>query len=915
VIDTPPAQILETLPPSPENAAVECLGRTFADDAARRAYFLERLREKLQDPGFRQTEGFPDADDEAILALSDPPYYTACPNPFLQEFVQHHGRPYDPDEPYHREPFAADVSEGKNDPIYNAHAYHTKVPHKALMRYILHYTRPGDLIFDGFCGTGMAGVAAQMCGAPDAEFRAQIEREMPGVQWGARRALLCDLSPAASFIAHCYNTAFDPGLFTAEARRILRTVQERYGWAYTTTVNGRSYPVDYFVFSDVFLCANCGGEIVFLDAALTDAGAVREPFPCSHCGAEGRKRTLERAFVTEMDPVLEKPIRRAKVELALVAYRGARGRATKKADKADRALLRRAEALEIPDWFPVERMGDGDEGRRNDAIGLTHLHHFFTRRALASLAALWAEARRADRRVRDYLLFTVEQNIWGMSRLARYVPTHFSQVNQYLSGTLYVGSQVVDVAPEYILEGKIARLTRVLAAQRAFGPGATVWCGSLTATPCPDNAVDYIFVDPPFGANLSYSDLNFLWEAWLRVRTNVRTEAVVSTAHAKGLGDYQALMTACFRECYRILKPGRWMTVEFHNSRNAVWTAIQEALSAAGFVIADVRVLDKQHRTFKQLTGAGAVKNDLILSAYKPHGPLLERFQLEAGTEEGAWDFVRSHLAQLPVFLSRDGRAELIAERQNYLLFDRMVAFHVQRGVTVPLSAAAFYAGLPRRFPERDGMYFLPDQVAEHDRQRMSVTELLQLDLFVSDEASAIQWLKQQLALKPQTFQEIHPRFMQELAGWQKHEKPLELSELLEQNFLRHDGRSEVPTQIHAYLSTNFRELRNRPKDDAALQSHAKDRWYVPDPNKAGDLEKLRERALSGEFTEYRQSKQRRLPIFRLEAVRAGFKKAWTERDYETILAVAGKLPEAVLQEDAKLLMWLDQARTRLGAE
>ena len=100
----------------------------------------------------------------------------------------------------------------------------------------------------------------------------------------------------------------------------------------------------------------------------------------------------------------------------------------------------------------------------------------------------------------------------------------------------------------------------------------------------------------------------------------------------------------------------------------------------------------------------------MVISAYKPNGGLEERFKLEAGTEEGVWDFVRTHLKQLPVFVSKDGQAEVIAERQNYLLFDRMVAFHVQRGVTVPLSAAEFYAGLTQRFSERDGMYFLPSK-------------------------------------------------------------------------------------------------------------------------------------------------------------------------------------------------------------
>jgi len=358
------------------------------------------------------------------------------------------------------------------------------------------------------------------------------------------------------------------------------------------------------------------------------------------------------------------------------------------------------------------------------------------------------------------------------------------------------------------------------------------------------------------------------------------------------------------------------MTVEFHNSKNSVWNAIQEGLQQAGFVIADVRTLDKQLGTFKQVTSGGAVKQDLIISAYKPNGGLEERFRLTAGTEEGVWDFVRTHLKQLPVFVSKDGKAEVIAERQNYLLYDRMVAFHVQRGVTVPLSAADFYAGLAQRFPEHDGMYFLPEQVAEYDKKRMKVKEILQLQLFVTDEASAIQWLKQQLTRKPQTFQELQPVFMdmqRQSGGWQKHEKPLELSELLEQNFLRYDGKDEVPSQIHSYLSSNFKELRNLPKDHERLRAKAKDRWYVPDPNKAGDLEKLRERALLREFEEYRESKQKRLKVFRLEAVRAGFKKAWQERDYATIIAVARKIPDNVLQEDPKLLMWYDQAVTRLG--
>ena len=142
-------------------------------------------------------------------------------------------------------------------------------------------------------------------------------------------------------------------------------------------------------------------------------------------------------------------------------------------------------------------------------------------------------------------------------------------------------------------------------------------------------------------------------------------------------------------------------------------------------------------------------------------------------------------------------------------------------------------------------------------------------------------------------------------------QRSLRLSGILDQ--IASQAHSPV-VLVHAYLSTSWKELRNLPKDDPALVTKAGDRWYVPDPNKAGDLEKLREKALLKEFEEYKEVKKK-LKVFRLEAVRAGFKKAWQERDYAVIIAVADKIPNNVLEEDPKLLMWLDQAVTRMGGE
>lgn len=412
-----------------------------------------------------------------------------------------------------------------------------------------------------------------------------------------------------------------------------------------------------------------------------------------------------------------------------------------------------------------------------------------------------------------------------------------------------------------------------------------------------------------------YSELSFIREAWLRVFTNNVSEAIENTSQNKSLDVYRSIMSECFSEAYRLLKLGRWMTVEFSNTKASVWNSIQTALSEAGFVVANVSALDKSRGGLQSMIGTTAVKQDLIISAYKPNGGFEERFKREATTEEGVWDFVRTHLKYLPVTKRQGASLLLVPERDPRILFDQMIAFYVRKGYPVPISSQEFQVGLTQRFIERGGMYFLPEQAAEYDRKKMTLGEPVQASLFVSDEASSIQWLHQLIKEKPQTFSDINPQFMQQLGGWSKNETQLDLRELLNQNFLSYDGKGEVPSQIHSYLSSNFKELRNLAKDDPALKAKAKDRWYVPDPNKAGDLEKLRERALMREFEEYRESKQKRLKVFRLEAVRTGFKKAWQERDYATIIDVARKIPEKILQEDPKLLMWYDQAVTRKGGE
>ena len=618
--------------------------------------------------------------------------------------------------------------------------------------------------------------------------------------------------------------------------------------------------------------------------------------------------------MTFYDHSLNETIRQGKQVPVFINYTSGGKRYTKKFDEHDRIVAQQIDELVIKHWHPAVRMLDGGETRRNDPAGITHTHHLYTKRNLAIISSILdkIEETDSDGRLLRYLTvwFTSFQS--RLHRMNRYAAQHARHVGP-MANTLYISATPAEISPFYFAGLKIKENTL----RFVQGFNVQIGCGSAAVASAESNSIDYLFVDPPFGSNIAYSELNYLWESWLKVRTNQAPEAIESKPQNKNLDDYRHLMTACFREFYRVLKPGRWMTVEFSNTNSSVWNSIQNALSDVGFIVAGVAALNKGRGGLHAIIGPTAVKQDLIISAYKPNGGFEERFQKEAQTEEGVWDFVRTHLKYLPVVKRGAGATHLIAvmERDSRILYDQMVAYFIRKGYPVPLNSADFQEGLSQRFSYRDGMYFLPDQVAEYDKKKMTAGGMEQMSLFVSDESSAIAWLRQLLKDKPQTFQDIHPLFIKELGGWQKHEKPLELSELLEQNFLRYDGKGEVPNQIHSYLSTNFKELRNLPKDDESLRAKGKDRWYVPDPNKAGDLEKLRERSLLKEFEDYRTSSQKRLKVFRLEAVRAGFKKAWQERDYATIITVARKVPENVLQEDPKLLMWYDQALTRSGED
>jgi hypothetical protein len=848
-------------------------------------------------PELRQLPGAPLGEDEDVVAMSLPPYYTACPNPDLAEWLE----ATKPDGQHDREyvdpgPFTTDISEGKSNPFYKAHSYPTKVPHPAIIRFLLHYTQPGDVVLDGFCGTGMTGVAAQACGMPPNDLRREIEDEMGGVKWGPRRAVLSDLSPSATFIAAGVNLPIDGNAFDRRSAEILDEFEAEWGWMYKTIdERGRERTIDFTVWSEVFTCPACAGPIVFYDAAFNErTGEVADGFRCPTCGKELTKNAVLQRKVATSSVAGDS---RERIELRPVAihYRDGKAKKFKQLDDSDHAVLRRVAAVSLPGKVPTNElpfMHMTHERAPMPAKGFTHVHHFWGDRALVALAVMWtAAARETDPVLRLALLFWVEQAFWGMSWQNRYRPDGFSQVSQFQSGIYYAPSLHSETHPRYNLEGSSAArgkrksLVKTWEASPARLGRVTISTASSTTLDLPDASIDYVFVDPPFGSNIYYADLAYLVESWHRVWTNSTEEAIVNQSRRvpRTLPEYGELMERCFTEFHRVLKPGRWMTVEFSNSSNEVWLTIQHALAKAGFVVADTRIIDKEHLSYRQVTATNAVKRDLVISAYKPAEELAERIGPAVGTPETAWAFVREHLRHLPATAERDPSGELrvVRERLPDRLYDRMEAFHLTRNLAIPVTAAEFYEGLVQRFPQRDGMHFLDEQVESYERQRMTIKDLREAQLFITDEESAIQWLRQFLKSRrtPQPYAAIQPEFFREVqAGLPDWEEPPDLKVLLERSCLQDD----------------------------------EGRWYVPDPKKEADLEKLRKRERMKEFATYAAGKGP-LKHFSLAAVRVGFSDAWERRDFGSIVVVGKRLPAEAFAQDERLLFYLDNAEQLAG--
>jgi DNA modification methylase len=852
------------------NNKIMVLGKSFNSEEERRAFFREELRKKL--PELKKMEGFPIGEDDDILNLSDPPFYTACPNPWLNNFIdeweeekkQLEDKGLRFSDFVIDEPYAYDVSEGKNHPIYNAHTYHTKVPHKAIMKYIEYYTQPGDIIYDGFSGTGMTGLAASSFSQENNLF----EKSDKSID---RRAIINDLSPIASFIGYNLNRRFDLLAEFEDAKMILKKVREKHKDLFFLKYNKKRHEIEYEILSEIYYCENCSTENDYLSSVLNEnEWIVEKDFICKKCGSIIEKNISRKVFKTVYDRILKESVKTNSYKTKYVKLKNIPGLIS--FDQCEPAFS----DINFKEIITPKKIMEGV--KTNDAVklGREYMHQFYDEKSFLILFDLWKELQS-----NTLLKFTFTSVVFKNLSLLNNMSFRNGGVNLAgaLPNALYFPSNIANRNPLMVIENKLKKLTKILSSRPR---SSVVQTGSVTQSPIKADSIDYIFTDPPFGANLMYSELNFVYESWINISTNNNKEAIINSKQKKSIYDYQSLMDQSFAEYFRVLKPNKWMTVEFSSTSAAVWNSIQYSISKAGFVIANVAGLDKKQGTYNSKTTLTAVKQDLAISCYKPSSEFDQKFKQHQNTDVAVWDFVQEHLNHLPIHLVKDNATTAIIERSPKILFDRLIAFYVQKGLPVPIDAGALQKGLRERFIERDGMFFTNEQVQEYDKKKKENPEFIQLSILVSSEQDGVLWLKNLLSEKTLTYQDIQPQWMQALAGVRKGDVIPELADILEENFL---------------------------KDDQG-------KWYVPDPENQADLEKLRAKRLLKQFEVYKKealtTKKKSIKELRVEALRAGFKQCYQDKDFQSIVTIVDKIPNNLLMEDEVLLQFYDIASNRV---
>lgn len=493
-------------------------------------------------------------------------------------------------------------------PVYRMHRYFARRPYNVINRLVEHYSSPGDIVLDPFCGGGTTVVEGL-----------RLRRKVIGV----------DLNPMTTFITRCEVMNLDPKDVETTLEWIAEITREEINTLYQTPCPqcGAEATTNWTKWSVVYICPHCNRPTVAAEAEKLGPGK----YVCTCCEQSFQVTNLPRSA----DKMLEQH-----VSCPTCGFEGMKQVAEEDIQRcAD--LERQFDSVIEQEglWYPRQAMPLDYELRKPNNLICERFSDFFSRRNLLALARLLRRINGIeDQKMRCFLrhvftsvvgwtnrMVTDERHGWALH--AYWLPDIYCENNVWnmlkrrsnwaIRGKRYSQKEIGD----YYVEAHSA-------ADILWG-NATCWLltKSSTSLPLPDKSVDAVITDPPYGGNVQYSELSNFWAVWLPETLGVENlinspEEAVMKRYKEGEAErFEQLLGRVFSECCRVLKDDGWLVITFNNRDTGVWFSMLRAARRAGFYLThdgmtyQAPVADYA-RTLHQMKD-GAIKGDFILSFRK----------------------------------------------------------------------------------------------------------------------------------------------------------------------------------------------------------------------------------------------------------------------------------------------------------
>jgi DNA modification methylase len=597
-------------------------------------------------------------------------YYSSGPNPNLRKFVEEHATPYDPEhDDYNVPPFDVPITTTKATAIYNMHTYWSKKPHDAIQQYIRHYTKPGDLVLDPFCGSGGTALAALMEG---------------------RAAIAIDLSPAATFITKNYCTPVDVDELQRAFEELKAKVKPEMDWLYETRCDrcdGRATTA-YTVFSTVFQCSRCLEKVAYFDCPeiqiQTSDRKLKTIRICPSCLKHGHQEEINTSG---------KRLESIPVQVSYICKEGCKPKRSERShndldakkrkyfELFDLEKIKEIEGKSIPFWYPQINMNNTPDNEIRWGLlwrpyhgDIKRVDQFFTKRNLWAFALFLSEADKLIYSDAFRLLLT------GSCLHGSKLSHHKEAGGGIMAGTYYLPQMCKERNVYDLLERKFVDIRNAEVELSKSLSTVDVSISTQSATnigTIPNDSVDYIFTDPPYGEKVQYGELNFVWEAWLKLDTSWQdNEIVINKIRGKNDVDWAQLMRSSFEECFRVLKPNRWITLCYHDTSEGTWELVQDFMTEIGFIpdkSDSTLFIDTGQKSYNQYTAENVTKRDLVINFRKPRQGEVAAKVVLTGEEDATSFFEKARLILVEALEAHPGST---ADR----LYDELVSRMVRRG-------------------------------------------------------------------------------------------------------------------------------------------------------------------------------------------------------------------------------------------